>query len=333
MARYKERRVNLKRSSAAAAAALCAFTASIAGAAEVAYPTRPIRLIAPYGAGGSYDLIARILAQKLTEQLGQQVIVDNRPGAAGRIGMDLAVKAAADGYTLVTIGNSQVIVPIVYGKAPYDLAKDITPITTTATITNTLIVNPAVPAKTVSELIAYSKSKPRSVRFGSGGTGGITHLMGEFFKSMSGADITHVPYKAGVMSVNATLGGEIEMIFLNGFQAAPLIASGKLRGLAVTSLQRSRYLPNLPTLDESGLKGYEILEFHSLVTPVGLPASLVKRLHAEISKAVSSRDVGEKLVAQAAEPSLRTPEETRAFIKTEHDKYEKIVRTVGIKPE
>ncbi|MGZ5153753.1 MAG: Bug family tripartite tricarboxylate transporter substrate binding protein, partial [Burkholderiales bacterium] len=296
-----------------------------------AYPNRPVRLIAPYGAGGSYDLIARIVAQKLGEQMGQQVIVDNRPGAAGRIGMETAVKAAPDGYTLVTIGNSQVIVPIVYGKAPYDLARDITPITTTATITNTLIVNPSLPARSVAELVALSKSKPQTVRFGSGGTGGITHLMGEYFKSMSGADVTHVPYKAGIMSVNATLGGEIEMIFLNAFQAAPLIQSGKLRGLAVTSLQRSRFLPSLPTLDESGLKGYEVLEFHSIAAPRGLQADVLKRLHSEIAQAVSSRDVTEKLTQQAAEGSVRSPEQLRQFIKTEHDKYEQIVKTVGIK--
>ena len=195
------------------------------------------------------------------------------------------------------------------------------------------MVNPSLPAKTVSELVAYSKAKPKSVRFGSGGTGGITHLMGELFKSMSGADLTHVPYKAGVMSVNATLGGEIEMIFLNGFQAAPLIQSGKLRGLAVTSLQRSRFLPNLPTLDESGLRGYEILEFHSLAAPAGLPPAVLKRLHVEIAKAVNSKDVVDKLLAQAAEPSIRSPGELRAFIKAEHEKYEQIVKTVGIKPE
>lgn len=314
-------------------AAACAMVLSAATSAAQTYPSRPVRLIAPYGAGGSYDLIARIVAQTLGEQLGQQVIVDNRPGASGRIGMDLAVKAAPDGYTLMTVGNSQVIVPIVYGKAPYDLARDITPITTMATITNTLIVNPAVPARSVAELVALSKLKTNTIRFGSGGTGGITHLMGEFFKSMSGADVTHVPYKAGVMSVNATMGGEIEMIFLNAFQAAPLLQSGKLRGIAVTSLQRSRYLPSLPTLDESGLKGYEILEFHSLAAPRGLPADILKRLHSEIAKAVSSRDVVEKLTQQAAEPSVRSPEQLRQFIKAEHDKYERIVKTVGIKPE
>src|SRR5688572_7759667 len=320
------------RSAFAVLACMCGVLASHSVDAQP-YPARPVRLIAPYGAGGSYDLIARILAQKLTEQLGQQVIVDNRPGASGRIGMETAVKAAPDGYTLVTVGNSQVIVPIVYGKAPYDLARDITPITTTATITNTLIVNPSVPAKSVADLVALSRAKPHSVRFGSGGTGGITHLMGEYFKGMSGADVTHVPFKAGVLSVNATLGGEIEMIFLNAFQASPLIQSGRLRGLAVTSLQRSKFLPALPTLDESGLKGFEVLEFHSLVAPRGLPPDLLKRLHAEISKAVTSREVTERLALQAADASIRSPEELRAFIAREHAKYDKIVKTVGIKPE
>ena len=327
-----DRRRRAARFIAAALLGSVAVLVSTVAAAQ-SFPARPVRLIAPYGAGGSYDLIARIVAQKLGEQLGQQVIVDNRAGASGRSGMELAVKSAPDGYTLMTVGNSQVIVPIVYGKAPYDLARDITPITTTATITNTLIVNPSLPARSVAELVALSKAKPNTIRFGSGGTGGITHLMGEFFKSMSGADVTHVPYKAGVMSVNATLGGEIEMIFLNGFQAAPLLQSGKLRGLAVTSLQRSRFLPTLPTLDESGLKGYEILEFHSLAAPRGLPADVLKRLHAEVAKAVMSREVGEKLMQQAAEPSVRSPEELRRFIQAEHDKYERIVKTVGIKPE
>ena len=318
---------------AATVAALVLSHVSAHAAETQTYPSRPIRLIAPYGAGGSYDLIARILAQKLSEQLGQQVIVDNRPGASGRIGMETAVKAAPDGYTIVTVGNSQVIVPIVYGKAPYDLARDITPITTTATITNTLIVNPSVPARSVAELVALSKKQSAPMRFGSGGTGGITHLMGEYFKSMSGANVTHVPYKAGVMSVNATLGGEIEMIFLNAFQAAPLIQSGKLRGLAVTSLQRSRFLPAMPTLDESGLKGYEVLEFHSLAAPRGLPPQLLKRLHTEVANAVMSKEVAEKLAQQAADPSIRSPEELRNFIQAEHDKYERIVKTVGIKPE
>jgi tripartite-type tricarboxylate transporter receptor subunit TctC len=247
--------------------------------------------------------------------------------------MEIGVKSPADGYTLLVIGNTQVIVPLVYGKAPYDLSRDIAPLTTIATMTNTVLVNPSIPAHTVSELVALSKAKPDSIRFGSGGTGGITHLMGEYFKSMSGGKLTHVPYKAGVMSVNATLGGEIEVIFLNAFQAAPLLKDGKLRGLAVTSLNRSRFLPSLPTLDESGLKGFEVLEFHSIAAPRGLPPALVNRLHAEISKAVSSPRVADKLALQASDPSIRTPDEFRDFLKSEHDKYAQIVKAANIKPE
>ena len=302
-------------------------------AAAQTFPTKPVRVVVPFPAGGGVDATARIVGQKLAEQMGQQVIVDNRPGAAGRIGMETAVKAAPDGYTLVTIGNSQVIVPLVYGKAPYDLARDIAPITTVATVTNTLLVHPSLPVKMVADLVAHTKAKPNSTRFGSGGTGGITHLMGEYFKSMSGADVTHVPYKAGIVAVNSILGGEIEMIFLNAFQAAPLVQSGRLRGLAVTSLQRSRFFPSLPTLDESGLKGYEVLEFHSLAGPAGLPADILKRLHTEIATAVNSRDVTDKLLAQAAEPSIRSPEQLRALVRTEHEKYGRIVKSVGIKPE
>jgi tripartite-type tricarboxylate transporter receptor subunit TctC len=330
--RRKDSLANALRSAICAVLSCAAVLSWCTRAAET-YPNRPIRLIAPYGAGGSYDLIARLLAQKLTEQFGQQVIVDNRPGAAGRIGMDIAVKSAPDGYTIVTLGNSQIIVPLVYGKAPYDLSRDIVPITTVATITNTLVTHPSLPVQSVADLVALSKSKPKTIRFGSGGTGGVTHLMGEMFKTMSGADVTHVPYKAGILSINAVMSGEVQMLFVNAFNAIPLIQSGKVRGLAVTSLQRSRYLPSLPTLDEAGLKGYELLEFHGIVAPRGLPSDIAKRLHAEIAKALASPDLVEKLTAQAAEPSIRLPDQFRQLLKTEHDKYERIVKSVGIKPE
>lgn len=318
---------------AALAAALFSACPALAAVDSSSYPSRPIRFIAPYGAGGSYDLIARLFAQKLGEQVGQQVIVDNRAGASGRIGMEIAVKAAPDGYTIFTVGNTQVIVPLVYGKAPYDLSRDITPLTTTATIVNVLAVNPSLPVKTTAELVALSKAKPNTIRFGSGGTGGVTHLMGEYFKSLSGADATHVPYKAGILSINATMSGEVQMVFLNGFNATPLVNSGKLRGLGVTSLKRSRYFPSLPTLDEAGLKGYELQEFHSVVLPRGTPQPIVKRLHAELLKAMASADLVEKLNFQGAEAAPRSPEQFREFLKGEHAKYEKIVRTVGIKPE
>lgn len=305
---------------------------SDAGAAE-SYPNRPLRMIVPYGAGGSYDLIARVVAQKLTGQLGQQVIVDDRPGAAGRIGMGIAVKAAPDGYNLIVLGNTQVIAPIVYLKVPYDLNHDIVPVTTVATITNTLMINPSVSARSVSEFIAWTRSKPGTVLFGSGGTGGITHLAGELFKSMSGADITHVPFKAGVFANTAVMNGEIQMAFLNAYGALPLMQAGRVRLLAVTGLQRSRYLPTLPTLDESGLKGYELQEFHSIALPAGTPNAIVKRLYTELVKALSSPELKEKLSSQAAEPAVSSPAEFRAMLRAEHEKYSKIVKSVGIKPE
>lgn len=313
------------------AAALLGTFGAPASAAE--YPGRALRLIVPYGAGGSYDLIGRLIAQKLSEQLGQQVVVDNRPGAAGRIGMDIAVKSPPDGYNLIVIGNTQVIAPIVYGKAPYDIHRDIAPLSTVATITNTLVTHPGVPAKSVSEFVAFTKVKPNTVQYGSGGTGGITHLAGELFKSMSGADINHVPYKAGALATNAAVGGEVQMVFLNAFSAIPHIQASRLRGLAVTGLQRSRYLPQLPTLDEAGLKGYELVEFHGLATPRATPAAIVNRLNAEVATALTASDLKEKLTQQAAEPAPSKPEEFGAMLKTEHEKYARIVSAVGIKAE
>jgi tripartite-type tricarboxylate transporter receptor subunit TctC len=321
----------MKRPLALAIAALCLYVSASARADD--YPNRPLRLLAPYGAGGSYDALSRVMAAKLGEQLGQQVIVDNRPGAAGRIGMALAVKMAPDGYNLVMIGNSQAVVPSVYASVPYDLARDITYLAMVGTITNVLVVHPSVNARSPQELVALSKAKPGTIRFGSGGTGGITHLCGELFKSMSGAAITHVPYKSAAQTTNANVGGEIEMNILNMVNAAPLVRAGRLRGLAVTSLKRSPFLPDLPTLDESGLKGYEIIEFYVLAVPAGAAKPLVSRLHKEIVKAVNAADVKEKYANLSADPVTTTPEQTRAYVLTEEKKYARIVKDVGIKPE
>jgi tripartite-type tricarboxylate transporter receptor subunit TctC len=296
------------------------------------YPTRTIRLITPYGAGGSYDLIARLMAQRLGEQLGTQVLVDNRPGAAGRIGMAVAQKSNPDGYNLVVIGNNQVIAPIVYENTSYDLQRDFAPIGMVATITHALVVNPALPANSVQELVALSRAKPATIRFGSGGTGGSTHLAGEMFKEVSKADITHVPYKAGIGATNATVSGEIQMTFLNAFGALPLIKTGRLRGLTTTGLKRSPLMPDLLTLVEAGYK-YELVEFHGLSAPAGAPASLIARLDGEVRKALGHADTREKLVAQAAEPAPGSPADFRAFLVAEHRKVAAIVKSVGIKPE
>jgi tripartite-type tricarboxylate transporter receptor subunit TctC len=223
----------------AASASLVIATASFAQD----FPNRPLRLLTPYGAGGSYDGLSRVMAEKLSEQLGQQVIVDNRPGAAGRIGMAIAVKLPPDGYNFLMIGNTQTIAPSVYGKVPYDLERDFDGLSMVATITNVLVVNPKVPAKSAREFISLARAKPGAMRFGSGGTGGITHLAGELFKSMTGTDIVHVPYKSGALAMNAVLGGEVEMNVLNMLNAGPHVRAGRLRGLGVSGLKRSSFLP------------------------------------------------------------------------------------------
>ncbi len=297
------------------------------------YPNRPVRLLTPYGAGGSYDGLARVMADKLSRQLGQQVIVDNRPGAAGRIGMALGVKAAPDGYTLLMIGNTQTIAPSVHGKVPYDLDKDFDGLGMVAIITNVLVINPAVPAKSVQEFVNLAKAKPGALRFGSGGTGGITHLAGELFKSTTGTNIIHVPYKSGAGAMNAVVGGEVEMNVLNMLNSAPHVRSGRLRGLGVTGTRRSHFLPELPTLDESGVKGYEIVEFYAFVVPAKTPRALVKRLHAEIGTAVNSSEMKERFTNLSSEPLLLSPEETKAYILREQVKYAKIVKEVGIVAE
>jgi tripartite-type tricarboxylate transporter receptor subunit TctC len=318
---------------AAGALAVALATVMAQGALAQNFPDRPLRLIAPYGAGGSYDGIARLLALKLGEQVGQQVVVDNRPGASGRIGMGIAIKTPADGYNILILGNSQTIVPSVYKSAPYDLGKDIQPITMVAFITNVLLVHPSVPAKTAQEFVALAKAKPNTMRFSSGGTGGITHLAGELFAAMAGVQMSHVPYKSGALAMNAVLGNEVQMNVLNMLNAAPHVRSGKLRGLGVTGLKRSAFLPDLPTLNEAGLKGYEVVEFYAMAAPAGIAKPLLARLHSEMVKAVASADLQEKFRVQSAEPVTMSPEETRAFILAEQDKYGKIVRAVGITAE
>ena len=312
--------------------ALAGLAPCAAGAAEV-YPNRVIKIVIPYGAGGSYDVLARIIGQKIGEQMGQQVVVDNRLGAAGRIGMEFAVKSPPDGYTLVAIGNSQVIVPSVHLNVPYDLRKDVAPVAMLGTITNTLLVSPAVPAQTVPELVALAKANPGKLLFGSGGTGGITHLAGELFKSMTRIDIVHVPFKTGSLAVTAQIGNELQINVVNLLTSLPHINAGRLRSLGVTGVKRSPYVPAMPTLDEQGVTGYDILEFHTLAVPAGTAPALVIRLNDEINKALASVQVRERMSQQNAEPATMTPDQTRAYVLAEQEKYARIVKSVGIKPD
>jgi tripartite-type tricarboxylate transporter receptor subunit TctC len=305
-------------------------------AAEVSaqkYPDRPIRFILPYSPGGSYDAIARLIGQALTDGWGQQVVVENRPGAAGRIGMEVAIKATPDGYSLIMLGNNQSITPSVYRKVGYDLNRDVDPVGMVATITNVLVVHPSVPAGSVSELLKLARTKPGTINFGSGGTGGITHLAGELFKSMAGVNIVHVPFKGGFFAVMGVVGGETQMMLLNMLNAVPHVKANRLRGLAVTSLKRSSYLPELPTLDESGLKGYEITEWYAVAVPVKTPKQIVTRLGGEITRIMNTPDMKEKLTRQYVDVAPGTPEALRAFLKADLAKYARIVKDAGIKAE
>jgi tripartite-type tricarboxylate transporter receptor subunit TctC len=316
------------------AVVLTALTGLFAAEASAqAYPERPIRFILPYSPGGSYDAVARLIAQALTDKWGQQVVVDNRPGAAGRIGMEAAIKASPDGHTLIMLGNNQTITPAVYRKVPYDLTRDIDPVGMVATITNVLVVHISVAAGSVAELVALAKSKPGTINFGSGGTGGITHLAGELFKTMTGVDIVHVPFKGGAFAVTGVVSGQTQMMLLNMLNAVPHIKANRLRGLAVTSLKRSAYLANLPTLDESGLKGYEITEWYAVAVPVRTPKQIIGRLSGEITRIMNSADIKEKLARQNADIAPGTPEELRAFLKADLAKYARIVKDANIKPE
>jgi tripartite-type tricarboxylate transporter receptor subunit TctC len=298
-----------------------------------AYPNRPLRIIAPYGAGGSYDVIARIMGQKLGEQMGQQFVVDNRPGATGRIGMEIGVKSSPDGYTLFVVGSSQTIAPSVHLKVPYDLRTSLQPLMMFATISNAAVIHPSIPAQNLQEFINYAKSKPGTMRFGSGGTGGITHLAGELFGSMAGVKIDHVPYKAGALATNAILANEIQFYILNLLNSLPHVQANRLRALAVTGLKRSSFAPSLPTLDELGLKGYDVIEFHSMAFPKGTPKNIVSRMHGEFVKALRTEDTIKRFANLAAEITFTSPEETGAYLLSEQAKYAKIVKTIGLKPD
>jgi tripartite-type tricarboxylate transporter receptor subunit TctC len=290
-------------------------------------------MILPYGAGGSYDAIARVVSSRLAEQIGQPVVVENRPGAAGRIAMELAVKSPADGYVLVVLGNTQTIVPSVHVKVPYNLAQDLDYVSMVATVANALLVHPSVAAQTIAEFIALSRAKPGTIRFGSGGAGSSGHLACEMLRNMTGADLTHVPYKGAALAVTALLGNEVQMYVSNLVNALPHVQSGRVRALAVTALQRSPMLPGVPTLNETVAKGYEFVEFHGMAMPRGTPGSVIARLNREIEQALALPDTRTRFAAQGAEPAPSTPQSFERLVLAEQAKYAKLVKLVGLKPE
>jgi tripartite-type tricarboxylate transporter receptor subunit TctC len=303
--------------------------APLAASAQ-AYPSRPIRFVVPYPAGGPLDTVARLTAQKVSEAVKQPVIVDNKPGAGGNIGADIVAKSSADGYTLLMGAvATHAINPGLYAKIPYDPVRDFAPVTQLASTPNVLIVNPAIPAANVREFIAYAKAHPGRLNFGSGSNGSAGHLAGELFKTMAGVDMAHVPYKGSAPAMQDLVGGQIQAMFDNLASALGPMRAGKVKGLAVTTAQRSALAPDLPTIAESGLPGFDISTWFGVFAPAGTPRDVVERLHAEFIRALAAPDVREKMVNLGAEPVGNRPEAFAAYIQAEAEKYARVIKASG----
>ena len=295
-----------------------------------AYPTKPVTIIVPFAAGGTTDILARIIGQALTAELGQSVVVDNRAGAGGNIGGQAAAKAAPDGHTLFmgTVGTHAINASL-YKKMPFDPVKDFAPLTRVANVPNLLVANPAQPYKSVKDLIAYAKANPGKVNFGSSGNGSSIHLSGELFKSLAKVDMQHVPYKGSAPAVTDLLGNQIGIMFDNMPSAIQHVRSGKLVPLAVTTAKRSPELPNVPTIAEAGVPGYEATSWFGMFAPAGTPAPVLAKLNAAIVKVLAQPDVKKKINEQGAEVYSETPEQFAAFIQAESVKWGKVGKESG----
>ena len=301
-------------------------------AAAQPYPSKPIHFVVPYPPGGPLDTVARLVGQKVSESVKEPLIVENKPGAGGNIGADLVAKAAPDGYTLLMGAvATHAINPTLYASIPYDARKDFIPVTQIASTPNVLVVNPSLPVHDVHEFIAYAKAHPGELNFGSGSTGSAGHLAGELFKSMAGVDMTHVPYKGAAPAMTDLIGGRLQLMFDNLASSLVQIKAGKVRALAVTTAKRTELAPDLPSIAESGLPGFDINTWFGLFVPAGTPPAVVRRLHDEFAKALAAPDVREKMLALGAEPVGSTPEQFAAYIGSEAAKYAKLVKASGAK--
>ncbi len=308
---------------------------AIASSATLAqnYPNKPVRMVVPFPAGGSTDIVGRTVAQKLSEMWGQPVIVDNRPGGGTVIATDLVAKAAPDGYTLLVTPAPFTINPSLLAKLPYDALADFAAVTLLNTTPLVLVVNPGVPAKSVKELIALAQSKPGKLNYGSSTIGGSNHLAGELFNAMAGVKMVHIPYKGNAPALTDLVGGHVDLIFNGLTSALPLIKAGKLRALAVTSMQRSSALPDVPTVDETGLKGFEAVAWNGLGAPAKTPREIIAKINADAVKIVNSPELKERLKTEGSDPVGNTPEQYAAFLRDEVAKWARVIKFAGVKPE
>jgi tripartite-type tricarboxylate transporter receptor subunit TctC len=312
------------------AGAACARNA--AKAASQDYPTKPVRLIVPFPPGGGVDSVARILGQRLSETLGQNVVLDNRGGSGGTIAAEIAAKSAPDGYTLFFGGSaSHGITPHLYRKLPYDPVKDFAPVILVGSTPYILVVHPSVAATTVKELIALAKANPGKLNYASAGSGSTLHLTGELFKTMAGVDILHVPYKGSAPALTDLLGGRVQMTFNPAAVVSPHIKSGRLRALAVTSGKRTALAPELPTIAEAGLPGFEASGWYGVLAPAATPRGIVQKLNREIGSLIADKDFRGRLGSVGVDPAGGSPEQFAAYIASELAKWGKVVRAAGAK--
>ena len=300
----------------------------------VNYPTKPVRFIAPFPPGGSTDLLARLVAMKLTEAWGQQVIVENRGGAAGTIGVELAARAAPDGYTIVMghVGTFGVN-PTLYPRLPYDAVRDFAPITVLATVPNGMAVHPSLPVKNARDFVALAKAKPGELLYASGGSGSASHLAGEYFKLLTKIDMVHVPYKGTAPAMISMISGQTTMTITGMVALMPHVKSSRLKLLGVATMKRLAIMPDVPTINESGVPGYDANQWYGVLTPAATPRDIVAKLHADIVKVLARPDVKERLAADGAEPVANTPEQFAAHIKAEIARWAPVVKASGAKPD
>ena len=313
--------------------ALLAVALAAEHAAAQAYPVRPIRFIVPFPPGGGNDIVGRIVAQKLADGLGQSVVVDNRGGAGGTIGTELTAKSPPDGYTMLINNISLAVNATLFTKLPYDTLKDLAPVSMVGRQPNILVVHPSVPAKSIRELLALAKAKPRQINYGSGGMGTASHLATELLKLMTQVDMVHVPYKGLGPALTDLMGGQIQLIISTMASALPQVKAGKLRPLAVTTVTRSAFFPEVPTLDEAGVAGYEFNTWYGLLVPAKTPRPVIDRLNKELAGVLDSAAVKEQFSVQGLEPAPTSPQGFSAYLESEVKKWAKVIKASGAKPD
>ena len=298
-----------------------------------AYPAKPIRVVVPFQSGGSMESIVRVVGQKLTAAYGRPVVIENRPGAGGMVGTEYVAKLPPDGYTLLATPSAFVMNAAIHNNASYDPVRDFEAVTLLVSYPLVLVSHPSLPVRSVKTLVALAKAQPGALNYSSGGLGTSNHVAAELFANLAGVRLTHVPYKGGGPAFTALISGEVHIMFAASQTAAPLLKSGRLRVLGVSTAKRSRFLPDVPTIAEAGVPGFEVNSWSGLFAPAGTPAAVVKSLNAEVQKGMSQPDVSEVLEKQGVEPAPGPPEEVASMIRAEAAKWTKVIRTMGIKPQ